>query len=160
MFFNEKKSSILSLGSILSLVALLVIFELWSNYTRSDENTVLSQIKEGSVFCRKNENWFELGAMTKGGATLTTLESYSKDECELWKAVIPSKNVLARHLSSNGLIIKLETSGKTIYLAEKSYFNTIWAAFFIWSILLVVVGLFLNAILYLKRITNRSTGQT
>lgn len=128
--------------SILVFVLIVVFIELGTNYLWSKENTILVNIDNRTINCEKikETQLFELQIILPSGVKLFANEAYKKNECELWKTIMPPNGVEARYLESNGLIVALEENDESIYSAKRSLFRSILLAGYIWAGLILVAG--------------------
>jgi len=128
--------------SLLLFIFIVGSIELWKSYLWGEENTSLINIENSTIKCEKIQEiqLFELKFTLPSGVELFINEAYKKNECELWKTIMPPSGVEARYLESNGLIVALEENDESIYSARSSLFGSILLAGYIWAGLIIVAG--------------------
>ena len=113
----------------------------WSEYAWRPSNIENIDIAGSNVHCiqKKNREWYRVTLATPSDKELFLKGSYRAEECEELKAQITAKGLSALALKPNGLVLEISSAEGTLYKAEKSYFSTLWFAFFVWAVILAVV---------------------
>lgn len=127
--------------AILGLILLIIIMLAWSEYSWRPSNTESFSVSGSNVACiqKKNREWYRLALTTPTDKELFLSGSYRTEECEELKAQIMANAISAQVLKPNGLVLKIEGADSSIYEAKKSYFATLWFAFFVWAVILAIV---------------------
>lgn len=101
-------------ADFLILAVLAVLFIGWFVNSRSDSN-IGNIVLSGSVLtCEKDKRWSHyLGYFSLNNEQYYTLQKYSS--CNVFKAEMAGKSLMAKYLKSNGLIVELKSDDQILY---------------------------------------------